>query len=159
LSHLLIISGGQTGVDRGALDAALAAGAPCGGYCPAGRRAEDGRIPNRYPLTETAGSAYRERTLRNVSTADGTLILCPGPPEGGTALTLAACRALSRPCLVVDTATAPARGAAERAAGFVAAGRFRCLNVAGPRASEWPGGRRYAFIVVSELLRRPPVSP
>jgi hypothetical protein len=91
--------------------------------------------------------------------ADGTLILCSGPPRGGTALTQAACRALSRPCLVVDAVEEPALRAAEQAAGFVAAGNIRRLNVAGPRASEWPGGHPYAFIVVSDLLRRPPPSP
>ena len=159
MSQLLIISGGQTGVDRGALDAALEAGARCGGYCPAGRLAEDGPIPRRYPLIETSGPEYEERTLRNVALADGTLILCPGPPRGGTALTWAACRTFDRPCLVVDAAAEHAGDAAERAAGFVASGNLQRLNVAGPRASQWSGGHRYALTVVSALLSRPPASP
>jgi hypothetical protein len=70
-----IISGGQTGVDRGALDAALEASFPCGGWCPKGRKAEDGPIPARYPLKEMDGPAYRLRTERNVRDSDGTLIL------------------------------------------------------------------------------------
>jgi hypothetical protein len=157
LTPLLIISGGQTGVDRGALDAALAAGTPCAGYCPAGRLAEDGPIPERYPLAETAGSDYRERTFRNVSASDGTLILCPGRPGGGTALTQTACTVLDRPCLVVDANVTDVRGAVELAAGFVSSGPVRRLNVAGPRASEWRDGYRFAFRVVSGLLsRRPP---
>ena len=70
-----IISGGQTGVDRGALDAALAAAFPCGGWCPAGRKAEDGVIAARYPLQELTRTGYPDRTLRNVRDSDGTLIL------------------------------------------------------------------------------------
>jgi hypothetical protein len=73
-----IISGGQTGVDRAALDAAIELGIPHGGHCPRGRRAEDGRIPDRYQLTETDSAQYRVRTERNVLDADATLILCRG---------------------------------------------------------------------------------
>ena len=77
-----IVSGGQTGVDRGALDAALPRGFPCGGYCPAGRRAEDGRIPARYPLEELSSPHYQVRTRRNVEESDGTLIIsCAGEPS------------------------------------------------------------------------------
>src|SRR5262245_9804382 len=86
-----IFAGGQTGVDRGALDAALELGVDCGGWCPPGRLAEDGRIPDRYPViemheTEFEGDGYAARTRRNVEISDGTLILCVGPPSGGTAL-------------------------------------------------------------------------
>jgi hypothetical protein len=68
-----LVSGGQTGVDRAALDAALELGVPCGGWCPKGRRAEDGRIDGRYPLAETPSADYGERTRRNVGDSDGTL--------------------------------------------------------------------------------------
>ena len=84
-----IISGGQTGVDRAALDVALALGLAVGGGCPKGRRAEDGIIPDRYPLTETPEPNYEARTRRNVEDADGTLILNRGKLDGGTALTAA----------------------------------------------------------------------
>src|SRR5947209_11260398 len=83
-----IVSGGQTGVDRAALDVALELGLPCGGWCPKGRRSEGGRIPERYPLRETTSAAYPARTRRNVLYSDGTLVLTNGPPTGGTALTI-----------------------------------------------------------------------
>src|SRR5512132_1315628 len=82
-----IVSGGQTGVDRAALDAAMAFGLACGGWVPRGRRAEDGAVPPRYPMRETRGYTYAERTRRNVRDSDGTLILTRGRPTGGTALT------------------------------------------------------------------------
>src|SRR5688572_12994856 len=82
-----IVSGGQTGVDRGALDAAIALGIEHGGWCPRGRLAEDGQIPRRYQLTETKTSKYRERTERNVLDSDGTLILFRALLSGGTELT------------------------------------------------------------------------
>src|SRR5438552_18876277 len=85
---LVIHSGGQTGVDRAALDVALELGLPCGGWCPKGRRAEDGPIPARYPLIETSSPFYPQRTKRNVLDSDGTLILTFGCPTGGTALTI-----------------------------------------------------------------------
>jgi len=82
-----LISGGQTGVDRAALDVALALGLAVDGWCPKDRRAEDGVIPARYPLVETPERNYQVRTRRNVEDADGTLILNLGKLDGGTALT------------------------------------------------------------------------
>ena len=78
-----IISGGQTGADRAGLDVALDAGFPCGGWCPKGRKAEDGRIPDKYPLTETGSADYLKRTEKNVVDADGTVIFTFGMPTGG----------------------------------------------------------------------------
>src|SRR5207248_4887319 len=86
---LKIISGGQTGVDRGALDAALAFEVECGGWCPAGRLAEDGTIPKRYSVMELANAGYAERTARNVANSDGTLVISKGEPIGGTRETIA----------------------------------------------------------------------
>lgn len=74
-----IVSGGQTGVDRGALDASLKSNFPCGGWCPGDRSAEDGTIPERYPLTPLPGGGFRQRTRQNVADSDGTLILCKRP--------------------------------------------------------------------------------
>jgi len=133
-----IVSGGQTGVDRAALDAALAFGLDCGGWCPRGRRAEDGRIPDRYTLTETRSPLYSVRTRRNVEDSDATLVLARGPAAGGTLRTVAAARAAGRPCRIVDLATAGAEAPAEAAA-WLAAERIAVLNVAGPRESTAPG--------------------
>ena len=96
-----LISGGQTGVDRAGLDVALALGLAIGGWCPQGRRAEDGILPDRYPLTETPEPDYETRSRRNVEDADGTLILKRGQLDGGTALTASYARQIGKPCLVV----------------------------------------------------------
>jgi len=131
-----IVSGGQTGVDRAALDAALAFGMPCGGWCPRGRKAEDGRIPDRYPLSETVGASYPERTALNVADSDGTLVITRGPLTGGTALTAQIARQRGRPCLVLTL-----DGAVDLTA-MVQWLEMHCiavLNVAGPRESQQPG--------------------
>jgi Circularly permutated YpsA SLOG family len=146
-----IISGGQTGVDRAALDAALSIGVCCGGWCPAGRRAEDGVIPLRYPLTELPGGGYDERTHRNVEDSDATLVVTFGRASGGTARTIEFCRQLGRPHLIVDAAIVPLEEAVRRAVQFVTAGAQRRLNVAGPRASGEPRAYAYAHALVREL--------
>ncbi len=133
---LKIISGGQTGVDRAALDAAMAFDVPVGGWCPKGRRAEDGRIPARYPLTETPTAAYEQRTAWNVRDSDGTLIITDGAMEGGTAITMSEARRQGRPVLHVRT-TDPVPIPMIRAWGEDH--HLRTLNVAGPRASEAEG--------------------
>src|SRR5215467_7648011 len=97
-----IVSGGQTGVDRGALDAALALATPTGGWVPRGRLAEDGRVPDEYPLQETATTAYEERTRLNVRDSDGTLIISHGPPRGGSLVTFEAAVDLGRPYKHLD---------------------------------------------------------
>ena len=97
-----IISGGQSGADRAALDVALALGIPVGGWCPAGRLAEDGVIPAHYPLTETKSSIHSVRTRRNVREADGTLVFNLGELDGGTLLTVNYARERGKPCLLVQ---------------------------------------------------------
>jgi predicted Rossmann-fold nucleotide-binding protein len=131
-----IISGGQTGVDRAALDAAIALGIPHGGWCPRGRLAEDGPIPDRYELRETESSDYPARTERNVLDSDATLILCPGQPAGGTELTVRLARRHRRPCLVVDL-DRPLDAAKVRR--WLRRHKVAILNVAGPRESQSPG--------------------
>jgi len=148
---LTIFSGGQAGVDRGALDAALELGNPCGGWCPRGRAAEDGHIPERYPLNEIAGG-YAERTRRNVAESDGTLILHRGPLTQGTLLTLTVCRELGKPLCLVDAETTSPAMAAIEARQFIEAHGIEHLNVAGPRESHWMHARDYAFDAIHALI-------
>jgi hypothetical protein len=131
-----IVSGGQTGVDRAALDVALEFGLACGGWCPRGRRAEDGPIPAHYPLTETSSSAYPQRTRKNVQDSDGTLILVRDHPAGGTALTIQFAEANDKPYQVVDLTDEPDP---DRVRSWCRAHAIQVLNVAGPRESESPG--------------------
>ncbi len=131
-----VISGGQTGVDRAALDAALELGIPCGGWCPKGRLAEDGELARRYPLKETPLSSYPQRTEYNVRDSDGTLVLTFGKPSGGTALTIALARRWHKPCLIVDIKEAALQP--EKVAKWASHEKIRVLNVAGPRASTTP---------------------
>ncbi|HPC82978.1 MAG TPA: putative molybdenum carrier protein [Thermoanaerobaculaceae bacterium] len=144
-----IISGGQTGVDRAALDAAAELGIPCGGWCPRGRKAEDGRIPMCYPLRETPDADYRVRTEWNVREADATLVLVWGPASGGTQLTLNLAQWLDKPLLVVDLAEDPSPDAARA---WLASGGFEVVNVAGPRESSSPGIHRLAHAFLREAL-------
>ncbi len=154
MNTLRIISGGQTGVDRAALDAALDAGAPCGGWCPGGRMAEDGPLPARYPLTEIPGSGYIERTRANVADSDGTVILHGEKLEGGTLQTRLFCDELGKPCLVIAREKTDIAGAAAAIADFVLRHGIRSLNVAGPRASKQPQIYDWAHAVISRLLER-----
>lgn len=145
-----IVSGGQTGVDRAALDVALDLGLSCGGWCPRGRRAEDGPIPDRYPLTETPWHGYPQRTEWNVRDSDGTLILHGGQPDRGTALTIELAAKRGKPCLVVDLTKQPQ--VAEVCA-WAETHRIGVLNVAGPRESSSPGICAQAGQFFRELLR------
>lgn len=145
---LKIISGGQTGVDRAALDAALEAGVEVGGYCPAGREAEDGTIPQEYPLTEVEGG-YPERTRRNVEAADATLVIYASQLKGGTAETVAICLQLEKPFKLIDTSLVSAVVAVQAIDDFVRENRVKVLNVAGPRASSNPALYEYCNQILS----------
>ncbi|MBI1315122.1 molybdenum cofactor carrier [bacterium] len=152
-----IVSGGQTGVDRAALDVALQAGVPCGGWCPLGRRAEDGRIPDRYPLIETSERDYSIRTERNIIDSDATLIISGGPLTGGTALTRNLARRLGSPLFIVDlreyeSAKPNLLGATvlDQLEQWLTENRIHTLNVAGPRESQQPG----IYARASQLLRQ-----
>lgn len=146
---LVIVSGGQTGVDRAALDVAQALGVECGGWCPRGRRAEDGRIPDRYPLREAATPSYPERTRLNVRDSDATLILSSGEMRGGTALTAREARGQRRPLLVVNLDGTPDP---DRIRAWLIANRVRVLNVAGPRESEREGTAARAAALLRRVL-------
>jgi hypothetical protein len=142
---LKIISGGQTGVDRAALDVALKHGIACGGWCPAGRLDEFGRIPDRYPVEELQTGGFEERTMQNVKDSGGTVIIYAGKLSGGTERTVRFCVELRRPHQIIDASKLSTEEASKLIAGFVRTNRIDLLNVAGPRQSEWAKGYEYAF--------------
>jgi predicted metal-dependent HD superfamily phosphohydrolase len=150
--NLTIVSGGQTGADRAALDVALALGVPCGGWCPADRRAEDGLITAKYPLTPLPRGGYRQRTRKNVQDSDGTVILAFGALSGGSKATADDCRRYHKPCLVIDAAKSAPVDAAMKLAVFVLKHHIVKLNVAGPRASGQPRIYGYVREVLTRLL-------
>jgi Circularly permutated YpsA SLOG family len=139
-----IISGGQTGVDRAALDVALKYGIPCGGCCPAGRLDEFGKIPERYPLEEHEHASFSERTRQNVIDSDGTVMIYDRQLSGGTKETVRFCRQLDRPYQLVDASRVRPEQGADLVRDLVAKHNIDTLNVAGPRQSEWPEGYNYA---------------
>jgi hypothetical protein len=146
-----VVSGGQTGVDRGALDAAAAAGLPVGGWCPRGRRAEDGQIHEAYPLRETPSAGWDQRTEWNVRDSDATLILHRGGLSGGTLRTAEVAERLSRHCLRVDLGRSPDPAPV---VDWLQGQRVAVLNVAGPRESGAPGIGTEAEDFLLAVLRR-----
>jgi hypothetical protein len=145
-----LISGGQTGVDRAALDVARELGIASGGWCPQGRRAEDGPLADCYPLQETPAGEYAQRTEWNVRDADGTLVLTRSRPSEGTAFTIEMARRHGKPCLVLDVSAGQPSPATARA--WAHAHGVRILNVAGPRESKCPGIYEEAKALLRQLL-------
>lgn len=135
-----IVSGGQTGVDRGALDGALAKGLECGGYCPEDRRAEDGMIDKKYPLTPLIGAGYRKRTRQNVIDSDATIIIYHTQivPKGGTELTLKTCINQHKPYLLIDMNVFSVEQASDYVVDFIKKYQIQILNFGGPRGSGIP---------------------
>ncbi len=134
-----VISGGQTGVDRAALDAAMKFGIPAGGFCPKDRKAEDGKIPDRYPLHELESPEYHIRTEKNVIESDGTLIINNGALTEGTKLTYDYTVQYGKPNLIVqldsEKVTEPAN-----VVRWIHNQHIYILNIAGPRESKIPKG-------------------
>lgn len=133
-----ILSGGQTGADRAALDAAIELGIPYGGWLPRGRKTENGPLPLNYSLQELDSVNYRDRTEKNVTASDGTLIVSFGPLTGGSALTESFALKHDRPCLVIDLELVPHAAAATALEKWIKRYTIRTMNVAGPRASSEP---------------------
>lgn len=136
-------------MDRAALDCAIALDIPHGGWCPAGRRAEDGIIPGHYRLVETDSPEYVDRTRKNVEDSDGTLILNRNRLEGGTAATLGFARSLNKPSMIVDLDDPPG---AHVIRDWLVANNIKQCNVAGPRESKIPGVYRQAYRYLIKLL-------
>jgi hypothetical protein len=152
MQALYIISGGQTGVDRAALDFAMKYRFPCGGYCPKGRIAEDGFISLNYPLTETSGSFYQERTRLNIKESEATLIFIADACYGkGTLFTYNLCKKMKVPFLVIDL-TQDFGYNISACCEWLKHKNFCKLNIAGNRESTSPGIYRLTSSFLSELL-------
>ena len=147
-----IISGGQTGVDRAALDASINAGYPVGGWCPKGRLAEDGTIPRKYSLDCTPTNSYTQRTEWNVRDSDGTLIISPySTLSGGTAYTLAMIERWKKPYWLINMGSDYCD---KHVCSWLINNRIHILNVAGPRESTFPGIYRRAYVILTRLLNQ-----
>jgi len=147
-----IISGGQTGVDRGALDAAMDSGAACGGWCPTDRRAEDGPLSEHYPLKALPDAGYKQRTRQNVMDSDATLIIYFHKLEGGTAYTLQLCRQQHKPFFTIDAGVTAIETALADTQNFIKLHGIEQLNVAGPRASKEAKAYPYSYRLIDALL-------
>ncbi len=144
-----IVSGGQTGVDRAALDLGMHLDIPIGGWCPKGRHAEDGPIPSHYPLQSTPSPQLSQRTAWNVRDSDGTLILTCGIPTGGTALTIRLAKCQYKPCLVLDLHQNPHR---TEVWAWLIQHDICILNIAGPRLSTYPAIYQLAYEFLKKLF-------
>lgn len=146
-----VVSGGQTGVDRAALDAAMEQGIACGGWCPAGRHADDGVIPERYPLQETADMDHTVRTEHNVRDSDGTLMFYRGSLQGGTAYAVLMARHLGRPVMAVNM-DEPMD--ADAIVAWIRDNGIGVLHIGGQREASSPGIYDAARRYVTEVLTR-----
>ncbi len=160
------IPGGQTGADRGGLDAAIAAGVPHGGWCPKGRKAEDGAIPAVYQLVETSSADHAVRTERNVVDSHCTVVFSFGRPTGGSEKTVALAGKHRRPCLWVDLTALDDQAAALAVLRWLSPGGLMMadmpvpppnpvLNVAGSRESKASGIQERVRRVVAMVLNPP----
>lgn len=143
-----IVSGGQTGADRGALDAAIAAGVEHGGWLPKGRKTENGPLPLSYNLNELPSKDYRDRTARNVQDSDGTLMVSHGALTGGTLLTKVFAEKFNKPWLHLDMRRQTWEEALSACEEWLCSSGIEVLNVAGPRAS----GDSDIYDTVRELI-------
>jgi predicted Rossmann-fold nucleotide-binding protein len=144
-----VVSGGQTGVDRAGLDAAMEAGIPVGGYCPKDRLSEDGTVPECYPLIELSRGGYPARTEKNVMESDGTLVLNVGRLSGGTRVTVDCAKKHGRPYLVVAL---DEKQQFEDVLDWLKSHNVKCLNIAGPRESKCPGVHLRALDFLRQLF-------
>lgn len=152
----MIISGGQTGVDRAALDFALEKKIVCGGWCPLGRRAEDGRIPEKYPLKQASSELYQHRTRLNVRDSDATLIITDGSRSRGTMLTGKCARQYCKPLYIIGSSS---KESIEGLLKWLEKYGPRVLNIAGPRGSEGSGIESLAMSILKKSLKRSRIKP
>ena len=147
-----IISGGQTGADRGGLDAAIDLGIPHGGWCPKGRRAEDGAIHPKYRLEETESPDYPVRTEQNVLASHGTVVFTFGPAKAGSALTIRLARKHRKPVVHIDLEKESPDEASTRLRKWIAEHGVAILNVAGSRESNAAGMEKLVHRIVASAF-------
>lgn len=140
-----VISGGQTGADRAALDAALACGVAIGGWVPKGRKAEDGRISDTYSLIEMPTVDYPARTRKNIEESDATFVLTTAKQSPGTVLTLRLCKEIGKPFWTIAADMKLTKNVVMITKRWIDIGDFKTLNVAGPRESKCPGIYKAAY--------------
>ena len=148
-----IISGGQTGVDRAALDACIEQGFPCGGWCPSGRKAEDGTISEEYPLTEIINGNYDDRTRKNIIDSDATLIIYQGTLTGGTLLTFNYGTEMGKPLFLFKAESFFIEEQLKQLLTFLKSNNIKTLNVAGPRASQWKEAYQTTYLICTKLIK------
>jgi len=153
IKSLRIISGGQTGVDRAALDFALENQIDCFGWCPKGRMAEDGIIPFSYPLKETKSSHYEERTRKNVEESQGLLVFVDDKPDNGTILAIDYAESLNKPIYIVHL-TMNEEDQETGILNLLESNKISVINIAGPRESNSPGIYKKTKVFLEELLIR-----
>ena len=149
-----IISGGQTGADRAGLDAAMNRRIACGGWCPKGRKAEDGKIPDKYPLTETSSADYIIRTEKNVVDSDGTIVFTFGMPTGGSKLTVKYADKHEKPCLCIDLDKVAGEQTVEAICKWIKNENIHVLNIAGSRESKSPGIYDKVYKIIDDILEK-----
>jgi hypothetical protein len=148
LANFKIVSGGQTGADQAALDWAIAHDIPHGGWCPKGRKTEDGKVDPKYQLQETPTSSYLERTAWNVRDSDATIIFTLSPTlSGGSKKTLEIAESLGKPCLHFRPSVHT-----KFLRTFLVKHNVKVLNVAGPRSSGAPGIDEFVARCLDEAL-------
>ena len=151
-----IISGGQTGADQAALDAAIEMGIPHGGWVPLGRLTEKGRLPARYKMQEINAIDYDQRTEMNVIDSDGTLLFGKGKLKGGSALTKKLAKKHLKPCLHLDIAEVSPYRAVEIIRSWLEVRKIKVLNVAGPRESTCPEIYNHVLDILKSVFYPPP---
>ena len=144
-----IISGGQSGVDRAALDFAIEHDIECGGWCPKGRLAEDGVISKIYPLEETKSADYKERTRLNVEDSDGTLIILQNKMDTGTNYTIEVLKEIKKPYLIINTTDTDN---VKKVTEWLNQWKINVLNIAGPRESNSRGIYNQSKVILKEIF-------
>lgn len=152
LDRVMLITGGQTGVDRAMLDFCLDHGMRCGGWCPEGRKAEDGAIDLKYPVKELPKASYKERTAANVRDSDATVIVYDREMKGGTLKSFELARKENKPVLLLDMSVLEVPRAARRLFEFLGGMKPGILNFSGPRHSQWPEGYKCCYAILRHVF-------